>query len=249
MLQLRNLTRSFGGLRAVNDVSLEVRQGQVAGLIGPNGSGKSTLLNLVAGQLHPDSGAILFDGQDISATPPDEINRLGLARGYQDPALFFQMTVLDNALLPMKGQLGESTWHAPWHRRWRAQEQRNTRRAEALLERLQLRDLFARRASDLSGGQMKLLDIGRSLSGEPRMLLLDEPAAGVAPKLARDIFEHISRLQQEEGLTFLIIEHRLEILFEFVDHVFVLHMGELLASGRPQEIVDDARVREVYFGA
>lgn len=249
MLQIRNLTRSFGGLRAVDGVSLEVGRGQIAGLIGPNGSGKSTLLNLVAGQLHPDSGDILFEGRDISAAAPDEINRLGLVRGYQDPALFFQMTVLDNTLLPMKGQLGESPLHAPRHSHWHAQEWDHARVAAGLLARLGLKRHFDKRASDLSGGQMKLLDVARSLSGEPRMMLLDEPTAGVAPKLAREIFGHIAMLNRERSLTFLIIEHRLEILFDFVDHVFVLHMGKLLASGSPEQIIRDATVREVYFGS
>ena len=249
MLQIRELTRSFGGLRAVDGVSLDVPQGQIIGLIGPNGSGKSTLLNLIAGQLHADSGTIHFDGHDISNAPPDEINLLGLARSFQDPALFFQMTVLDNSLLPVKGQLGESPWQAPWHSRWRAQEEHNTHRAADILRRLLLRNHFGQRASDLSGGQMKLLDIGRSLSGEPRMLLLDEPTAGVAPNLAREIFEHIATLHREQGLTFLIVEHRLEILFDYVDSVFVLHMGSLLAAGKPAQIIEDAKVREVYFGA
>ena len=248
MLQIRDLTRSFGGLRAVDGVSFDVCDGQVVGLIGPNGSGKSTLINLVAGQLHPDSGSIRFDGQDITQASPDAINRLGLARGYQDPALFFQMSVLDNTLLPAKEQLGESPWHAPRHARWRGQERHSAGRGASLLGRLRLRELFDRRASDLSGGQMKLLDIGRSLSGEPRMLLLDEPTAGVAPILAREIFRHIATLNQESDLAFLIVEHRLDILFDYVDRVIVLHMGRVLAAGKPDDIVKDARVREVYFG-
>lgn len=249
MLQIRELTRNFGGLRAVDGVSLELQQGQIVGLIGPNGSGKSTLLSLISGQLHPDSGSIHFDGQDISAAPPDEINRLGLARSFQDPALFFQMTVLDNSLLPVKEQLGESSWHAPWHHRWREQEAQNTQGVARILQRMLLRNHYDKRASDLSGGQMKLLDIGRSLGGEPRLLLLDEPTAGVAPNLAREIFEYIATLHREAGLTFLIVEHRLEILFDYVDWVFVLHMGSLLAAGTPAQIIEDARVREVYFGA
>ncbi len=248
MLQIRELTRSFGGLRALDGVSLDIEEGQIVGLIGPNGSGKSTLINLVAGQLHPDLGTIHFEGQDITQAPPDAINRLGLARGYQDPALFFQMSVLDNTLLPARNQLGESPWHAPWTARWCAQERHNAHRNANLLQQFQLRGHVDRRASDLSGGQMKLLDIGRSVSGEPRMLLLDEPTAGVAPKLAREIFGHIGKLNREAGLTFLIVEHRLDILFDFVDQVFVLHMGKVLATGTPLDIVDNARVREVYFG-
>jgi branched-chain amino acid transport system ATP-binding protein len=248
MLTLKNVTKVFGGLCAVNDVSLEVPEGKIVGLIGPNGSGKSTLINLISGTLESTSGQIVFDGQDITRLSSDKIFQRGLARGFQDPALFFQMTVLDNVLLPFKHQRGEHPWYAPWQRTWQQEEQDNAAKAADALTQVKLRDFFAKRSSDLSGGQMKLAEIARCWMGAPKMLLLDEPTAGVAPALAYSIFEQIEALRRELGITFLIVEHRLEILFDFVDNVYVMHMGSVLAAGTPDEISGNAQVREVYFG-
>lgn len=248
LLELKHIAKDFGGLRAVNDVSLGVVEGQIVGLIGPNGSGKSTLLNCIAGTLKPTAGTILFDGHDITTARPSEIFRLGLARGFQDPSLFFQMTVLDNTLLPVKQQRGEHPWYAPWRRLWQRDEQRHAVDAAAVLETVMLREHLRKPAADLSGGQMKLLEIARSMMGAPKLLLLDEPTAGVAPKLAYSIFEQIERLRREAGITFLIVEHRLDLLFDYVDHVYVMHLGDVLTDGTPDQISADERVREVYFG-
>jgi branched-chain amino acid transport system ATP-binding protein len=248
MLETKDVTKDFDGLRAVNGVSLSIPRGSIVGLIGPNGSGKSTLLNLIARTLDVTSGQIIFDGNEITHHSSDVAFRLGLSRGYQDPSLFFRMTVLDNALLPIKGQRGENPWYAPWRRYWQRQERDNTRRADGVLKNVNLQAEFAKPASDLSGGQMKLLEIARSLMGEPKMLLLDEPTAGVAPQLAYEIFQKIEILRREAGMTFLIVEHRLEILFNFVDSVYVMHMGNILAHGTPDEITENSAVREIYFG-
>ncbi|MFN8455046.1 MAG: ABC transporter ATP-binding protein [Anaerolineae bacterium] len=248
LLTLHNVTKSFESLMAVNNVSLAVEAGQIVGLIGPNGSGKSTLLSLISGMLPPDSGQIIFNGHDITRQPANRIFQLGLGRSFQDPSLFFRMTVLDNALLPAKGQAGEKPGQAPFHHLWQQQENQLAASAGQTLAELQLGRHYAALASDLSGGQMKLLELGRSLMGQPKLLLLDEPTAGVAPKLAYSIFEEIARLRQTLGLTFIIVEHRLEILFDFVDTVFVMHAGSLLAHGAPAEISANAQVREVYFG-
>jgi branched-chain amino acid transport system ATP-binding protein len=248
LLTLKNVSKAFGNLQAVANVSLTVPQGQVIGLIGPNGSGKSTLLNVISGRLPADSGQIIFAGQEISRRTMADIFRMGLARSFQDPSLFNKMTVLDNALLPIKAQRGERPWWAPLHRLWRRQENENAHRVAETLGQLQLRPLHGNLASDLSGGQMKLLELGRSLMGSPRLLLLDEPTAGVAPNLAYTIFEEIELMRRQHGLTFLVVEHRLEILFDFVDSLYVMHMGELLAQGSPAEISANAAVREIYFG-
>lgn len=248
LLKLEHVSKSFESLLAVNEVSLSIQPGQIAGLIGPNGSGKSTLLSLIAGTLPSDSGQIIFDGHDITRRSADQIFQLGLGRSYQDPSLFFRMTVLDNSLLPVKHQIGESPARAPFHQLWTGQETRLAGAAKKTLSELQLGQQAATRAADLSGGQMKLLEIGRSLMGDPKLLLLDEPTAGVAPKLAYTIFEEIERLRQSLGLTFVIVEHRLEILFDFVDTVYVMHAGSLLAHGTPAEISANAQVREIYFG-
>jgi branched-chain amino acid transport system ATP-binding protein len=248
ILTLRNVSKSFGNLLAVDNVSLSVPKGQLIGLIGPNGSGKSTLLNVISGSLPTDSGQIIFDGQEITRQSADRIFQLGLARSFQNPSLLFKLTTLDNALLPVKGQRGENPLWAPIHRLWRKEEARHAKAAATMLAGLQLQGHYTSLASDLSGGQMKLLELGRSLMGQPRLLLLDEPTAGVAPNLAYTIFEQIQHLRQRLGITFLMIEHRLEILFDFVDSLYVMHMGRLIAQGTPAEISNHAQVREIYFG-
>lgn len=248
LLTIRHVSKSFESLMAVNNVSLTVPSGQIVGLIGPNGSGKSTLINVISGTIKADSGYIDFEGEEITNRPADEIFRLGLVRSFQDPSLFLRMTVLDNSLLPVKVQRGENPARAPFHRIWHKQESVLAHTASKILDQLQLRSHFNRLASDLSGGQMKLLELGRSLMGDPKLLLLDEPTAGVAPKLAYAIFEQIELLRQTLGLTFLIVEHRLEILFDYVDRVYVMHMGEVLAHGTAADISANELVREIYFG-
>ncbi len=248
MLQLETVSKHFGNLHAVDDLSLTVPEGKLIGLIGPNGSGKSTLLSTIVGELPLDGGRILFDGADISGATTDQIFRLGLARSYQDPSLFTRMTALDNGLLPVKEQAGERLRRAPWHRLWSGQEAQNARATAEMLDRLQIHHQAQTVAGDLSGGQMKLLELGRTLMGQPRLLLLDEPTAGVAPNLAYTIFEQIAQMRAEHDLTFLIVEHRLDILFDFVDSVYVMHLGKVLTHGTPDEVANNADVREVYFG-
>ena len=247
LLSVHHVSKRFEHLQAVDDVSLTVPQGKIVGLIGPNGSGKSTMFALLTGNLRADSGRIEFEGRDITHHSPDQIFQLGLVRSYQDPALFTRMTVLDNVLLPVKGQRGENPLLAPVHRAWRKQEKQIASAVSPLLDRIKLRGKYADLASDLSGGQLKLLELGRSLNGAPKMLLLDEPTAGIAPKLAHDIFQLIEELRQE-GLTFLVIEHRLDMLFEFVDEVYVLHNGRVITRGTAAEVAANSQVREIYFG-
>ncbi len=248
MLVVEKVSKSYERLQAVNRVSLAVPQGKIVGLIGPNGSGKSTLFKMIAGSERVDAGRILFQGQNITNHSPDEIFARGLVRSYQDPALFFRMTVLDNALLPVRSQRGELPSLAPFHHLWRRQEKSIATVTGRLLEQFGLRQHYAQLASDLSGGQMKLLEFARCLNGAPQLLLLDEPTAGIAPKLAHEIFQRIERARSDQGLTFLVIEHRLEVLFEYVDDVYVMHAGQLVAHGTPAQVAADARVREIYFG-
>ncbi len=248
LLQLHNIRKDYGGLRAVDDVSLAAPESAIIGLIGPNGSGKSTLIDLIAGAAEQTAGRVIFAGEDISDLSPDAIFKKGIARGYQEPSLYFKMTVLDNVLLPVKDQRGERPWYAPWRRYWGHEETSHAEAAVTVLEQVQLLKHYDTLASDLSGGQMKLLEIARCLMGKPKLLLLDEPTAGVAPKLAYEIFQQIARLRDDYGITFLIVEHRLEILFDFADYVYVMHLGNLLAEGTVAEIANDATVREVYFG-
>jgi len=248
VLRLQGVVKNFEQLRAVDGVSLTVEPGQIVGLIGPNGSGKSTLLNVTAGSLRADGGAIHFDGAEITNLPAEAIFHRGLARSFQEPALFERMSVLDNMLLPVRDQQGERPTQAPWHRRWWHQEEAAVNQARSFLTGVNLQGHYDRSAADLSGGQMKLLALSRMSMGSPKMLLLDEPTAGVAPALAYTIFERIAEWRKAAGLTFLIVEHRLEILFAFVDYLYVMHLGRIIAAGTPAAIERNEQVREVYFG-
>lgn len=248
ILQLEDVVKCYESLRAVDGVSLSIEEGTVTGLIGPNGSGKSTLFNVVSGLERADRGRIWFKGIRIDNLPPHKIFSLGLVKSFQDPRLFLGMTVLDNMLVPPKGQIGESPLNAPIHSRWRAQEVELAKKSCDLLDRLLLRGLHRVLSSEISGGQMKLLEMGRTLMAEPKMLLLDEPTAGVAPKLARDIFERLLSLREEFNLTLFIIEHRLEVLFDYVEYVYVMHRGKILAEGKPEEILNNKVVADVYLG-
>lgn len=248
LLKLENLSKSFGGIKAVQNVSLEVKPGSICGLIGPNGSGKSTLFNLITGTIKLDGGKVTFDGKRIDGHSPDKIARAGLGRTFQTPRLFPRMTVLDNTLVAPISQKGEEPWNAMLQRKWKKQEIEIAKKAKTHLAFLELEKLIETPASDISGGQMKLLQLARSLMTEPKMVLLDEPTAGVAPRLAGEIFEDIEKQRKNHGTTFFIIEHRLEILFNYVDLVFVMHRGELIASGKSDEVVQDRRVIESYLG-
>jgi len=246
LLKLINVTKTFGSLRAVDEVSLEVKEGTFMGLIGPNGSGKTTLFNVISGIYKPDYGEIYFKGERIDGLSPDEIFHKGIARTFQIPSLFMGMPVLHNTLIPPKNQIGEKAKYAPINRIWRRQEIDNGRNAQKLLKTLQLNGVAKNLASNISGGQMKLLEIARACMGEPKLLLLDEPTAGVAPKLAYEIFE--KKLVEDFGMTCFIIEHRLDLLFDFVEKVFVMHQGKIIAEGTGEEIMNNQTVIDVYLG-
>lgn len=246
-LELKNLSKHFGGLKAVDNVSFRVEPGEFVGLIGPNGSGKSTVFNVVAGSLTPTGGQILLDGRDITGVRPAESFGSGLVRSFQIPRLFFGMSVLENVMVAARDQQGENLSRAAG-RGWQQQERELAERALDTLEFLNLAHVARNRASDLSGGQMKLLELARSLMADPAVLLLDEPAAGVVPALAHEIFERLVEYQKETGLTLLVIEHRLEVLFGAVDRVLVMNQGKVIASGKPDEVGQDPAVVEAYFG-
>jgi len=248
LLEVRGLHKDFGGAAAVAGVDFTLEAGALVGLIGPNGSGKTTLFNLLSGVLRPTRGEIYFDGQRIDGLSPDRIFRLGLVRTFQVPRLFRHMTTLENALLPPEDQLGESPWHALWPKRWRQQELALAHKARAVLETFRLDHAALQGTTELSGGQMKLLEAARALMGRARLLLFDEPAAGVAPALARSVFDHLRRLQRETGMTLLVIEHRLDVLFEYVDDAIVMDRGCIIARGKPAELARDPRVIAAYFG-
>ncbi len=248
ILCVERVKKYFGGIRAVDGVSLRVKRGGIVGLIGPNGSGKTTLFNVIAGVYKPDEGEVWFDGRRIDGLPPHEIYKLGLVRTFQTPRLWRGLSVFENIATGAKGNPGELMRYALIRPYWTPAELRVGEEAAERVEFVGLKPVAGNPADAISGGQMKLAELGRALMSKPKMLLLDEPAAGVNPTLARQIFEGIVRLRDEQGITFLIIEHRLEILFDYVDYVYVMHQGRIIAEGRPAEVAENPLVAEVYLG-
>lgn len=249
ILKLENISKAFGPIKAVDGVSLSVRRGSITGLIGPNGSGKSTLFNVISGTEGKFHGSVIFDGRHINGMPSHKIFELGLGRTFQTPRLFTGMTVLENAMLAGKKQEGEKPLIAPFPARWESGEEDLAGRAKDQLTALEISHLYNKLSSEISGGQMKLLQLANALVGDPKMLLLDEPTAGVAPRLAQDIFASIERQCKEKGTTFFIIEHRLQLLFKHVEQVFVMHQGRIIAEGNPVYIVKNQEVIDAYLGA
>ncbi len=248
LLEIHSLTRSFDGVHALRGVELSVEAGRVTGLIGPNGAGKTTLFNCISGMLRPDSGDIRFAGQSIAGWRPDRITRAGLVRTFQIAHGFPRLSVLENLLLYGPRQPGERV--LPAIMRPRAARRRDAElleQAVTIAHRLNLNGVLDNRAADLSGGQKKLLEIGRALMAEPRLLLLDEPVAGVNPTLARDIAAHLRALAGE-GITVLLIEHHMDTIAALCDPVIVMAEGVKLREGSFDELANDPIVREAYMG-
>jgi branched-chain amino acid transport system ATP-binding protein len=249
LLRITDLSKRFGGLYAVNEVSLDVKSGGICGLVGPNGSGKTTLFNTVLGVYQPERGNIYFNGAQLNNLAPHQIYGRGLVNAFQVPRLFQKLSLMDNMLVAARGHQGDRLLNSLFLRRkWQEQEVELAEKAMELLELLELSHLVDSPAGELSGGQRKLLEIGWSLMTSPKLLLLDEPAAGVNPNLGRKIFEKLEALRQSRGLTFFIIEHRLEILFDFVNWVYVMDKGKVVIEGEPDKIVKDPAFYQVYLG-
>ena len=248
ILQIKRASKHFGGFYAVNDVSLEVKRGQICGLVGPNGSGKSTLFNTILGLQKPDSGDIIFNGTRINDAAPHQIYNMGMVNAFQIPHIFPSMSVLDNILIAARDYPGENMIESLFLRRkWQEKEQKLIEEAMEILKFVNLDTLGFALTSELSGGQRKLLEIARGLMAKPTLFLLDEPAAGVNPVLGKKIFQKLQELNQE-GMTFLIIEHRLDLLFEFASWVYVLNKGIIVAMGQPHKIVDNPDFYQAYLG-
>jgi branched-chain amino acid transport system ATP-binding protein len=249
MIRARHVSKSFGGIRAVADCSLTVERGQIVGLIGPNGAGKTTLFNILAGFLAPDSGKVQLDGEDVTGRRPHELFRRGLVRTFQIAHELARMTVLENLMVVPPGQSGESLL-ATWFRPGRvATEERAVReRAEAVLGRLKLGNLRFELAGNLSGGQKKLLELGRAMMTEAKVVLLDEIGAGVNRSLLAELAGYIERLNREQGYTFCIIEHDMDLIARLCDPVVVMAEGRVLTQGSMAEIRADEGVIEAYLG-
>jgi len=247
ILAINSVSKSFGGLRAVKQCSFTVDEGQVVGLIGPNGAGKSTLIDLVCGGLHPDEGSIVFDGKEIAGKGRSEIARLGMIRTFQIARPLDQLPLMENLLMARRGQLGETLLRALLPPTWRKQEFELRQEAEQVLE---LTGLILRKdgyGGQLSGGQQKLLELARALMAKPKVLILDEPIAGVNPKLANEIARIVLQLKQR-GTTVLVVEHNLNFVDRVSDKVVVMAEGSILIEGSFTDVRQDRRVVEAYIG-
>ncbi len=250
LLEVDGLRKDFGGVTAVDGASFGVAPGSLTGLIGPNGAGKSTTFNCITGIHEPTGGTVRFDGQDVTGLAPYTLARQGLVRTFQIARELSEMTVLENVMLASPGQRGESAVRAvlPGLReRVQEAERAVVEDAWETLDFFEIEHLAHENAGSLSGGQRKLLEMARVLSTEPDMVLLDEPLAGVNPTLEEKLLDRIDRLRRD-GLTFLLVEHDMDVIMEHCEHIIVMHQGQVLAEGDADTIQSDDRVLEAYLG-
>jgi branched-chain amino acid transport system ATP-binding protein len=248
-LRVSELTKDFGGLRAVDGVSFHVDEGEFVGLIGPNGCGKTTTFNCISGMLEMTSGSVEVLGENATGMRPDQIQKLGLTRTFQHTRLWGEMTVIENLLVPPRQQFKPSPLFALLRPGSRSAEKKRLEDAYEVLELLDVPHMANNLASELSGGQSKLVDIGRTLMSSPKVLLLDEPVAGVAGPLAEKIFHNIRDLTTERNLGTLVIEHNMDfILRAGVDRIVVVDTGRVLMEGTPDEVKQNQNVIEAYLG-
>lgn len=249
MIVVENLHKHFNGFRAVDGASLRIDTGSITGLIGPNGAGKSTLFNVIAGVLKPTSGRVTMGGDDITGLPPHELFHKGLLRTFQIAHEFGSMTVRENLMMVPAGQSGETLWNAWFGRgRIRAEEAALRRKADDVLEFLTISHLADERAGNLSGGQKKLLELGRTMMVDARIVFLDEVGAGVNRSLLNTIGDAIVRLNRERGYTFCVIEHDMDFIARLCNPVIVMAEGKVLAEGPAADIMRNEAVIEAYLG-
>jgi branched-chain amino acid transport system ATP-binding protein len=241
-LSIRQLSKSFGGVRAVNDVSFAIKRGEFLALIGPNGAGKSTCFNMINGQLPPDSGEIWFEGNQLNGRKPRDIWRLGIGRTFQVAATFNSMTVVENVQMALLSHASQV------YRLWKPARALHRERALELLDQVGMQDAADRPSRELAYGDVKRVELAIALANDPRLLLMDEPTAGMAPKERNDLIALVKRLVIERGISVLFTEHSMDVVFAFADRIIVLARGKLIADGDAKSIRDNPQVQEVYFG-
>ena len=247
LLVATNLTKRFGGLIAVNSVDLVVKKNSFTLLIGPNGSGKTTFLNVCTGVLKPDGGKVYFEGKDITGLPPNKIYDYGLIRTFQIPIPFLSLTILDNVIAAMRNP-GEYPFNALFKRRgWVEVEEENMEKAFSVLRRVGLDEMWDKPAYSLGGAQLKMLEVARALAAGAKLIALDEPIGGVDPIYADEILSYLKELQRS-GITFLVIEHRIDIIAPYADYAYAMNRGNIISQGTPDEVLNDPQVVEVYIG-
>jgi branched-chain amino acid transport system ATP-binding protein len=242
VLAVRALSKAFGGVRAVNEVSFEIGPGEFLAMIGPNGAGKSTCFNMINGQLTPDSGEILFEGKNIAGLAPREIWRLGVGRTFQVAATFGSMTVAENVQMALISHARDV------YRLWRPAGALHRERALQLLDQVGMREAADRPSRELAYGDVKRIELAIALANEPRLLLMDEPTAGMGARERHELIKLVKRLVLERGISVLFTEHSMDVVFAYADRIIVLARGRLIADGNAAAIRDNAQVREVYFG-
>jgi len=245
-LQTQNLSKFFDGLKALNRVNIGVEKGSITLVIGPNGSGKTTFINTVSGFYRADEGKVFFEDKDITNKPPYEISRLGIVRTFQIPQPLKKMTVLENLLIAPEGY-GENILNTI-SGRWMKKEEEIVERAFKILEFLKLDHLWDSEAQNLSGGQLKLLEVARAMMKDAKLIIMDEPIAGVNPMLSHDMLDRFVELKKR-GMSFLIVEHRLDIVLKYTDYIYVMANGSVIADGKEDDILNNPKVVEVYLGA
>ena len=249
MLQISKINKSFGGLKVLNNLSLKIEKGSISGLIGPNGAGKTTLFNVINGSIKPDSGSVQLNNYELIGLQPHELFEIGVLRTFQIPHEFFSLTVLDNLLVVPQNKIGE-TFFGQWffEKKIKKIEEINVKKAKDILDILGLSHLEKEYAGNLSGGQKKLLELGRVMMVEPEIILLDEVGAGVNKTLLKKISNIIKKLNKEKKYTFIMIEHDLDFISKLCDTIIVMAEGQFLTQGNIQQIKSNQKVIDIYLG-